>query len=87
MDHLKVKKKEELDRMLSKSKACSFTDMMDIKNMSNIFICGLLITFNTDLSRAHYPIIMTPVETYFFTNIFNSKFCTGILLLICGLIT
>jgi hypothetical protein len=33
MDHLKVKKKEELDRMLSKSKACSFTDMMDIKNM------------------------------------------------------
>ena len=60
---MKVKKKEELHRILSKSKACSFTDMMDIKNMFNIFICGLLITFNTDLSRAHYPEIMKPVET------------------------
>jgi hypothetical protein len=43
---MEIKKKEELDKILSKSKSVSFYSLLEMGNVNRIIICAMCLTVN-----------------------------------------
>ena len=57
-----VKKKEEIDRILNKSKSVSIYDLFQIRNVGRITICAMCMTINVYITRVIYK------------NVFSTRF-------------
>ena len=53
-DNMEIKKKEELDKILSKSKSVSFYSLLEIGNVNRIIICALCLTVNNQIMRIRF---------------------------------
>jgi hypothetical protein len=51
---MEIKKKEELDKILSKSKSVSFYSLLEIGNVNRIIICALCLTVNNQIMRIRF---------------------------------
>ena len=50
----KLKKKEEIDKILSKSKSVSFYSLLEFSNVNRIIFCAMCCTINSRIMRIRY---------------------------------
>ena len=84
-----IKKKEEIDRILNKSKSVSIYDMFQIRNVARITICAICMTINVYVTRVIYKNVFTNYggkypegSTSIAKNITNSNFLMGIVIML-----
>jgi hypothetical protein len=83
-----IKKQEEIDRILNKSKSVSVYDLFQIRNVSRITLCALCMTVNVYITRVIYKNVFSMSEynpdgrDCIAKNITNTNFMIGIVMLI-----
>mmetsp|Transcript_8226 Transcript_8226/g.13767 ORF Transcript_8226/g.13767 Transcript_8226/m.13767 type:complete len:424 (-) Transcript_8226:38-1309(-) len=83
----KIKRDEEIDKVLSRSKSVSFNDLVQIRNVKKLILAAVCLTGNFLISHGFHKVKMKGDKHNVVLNVLNVDFLGGLLQIIIGLIS
>lgn len=79
----KIKKQEEIERILNRSKSVSIYELFQIRNVSRIMACAIMMAINDYITKVvHKNVFRHPEDSiHWVNNITNANFLIGIIML------